>query len=848
MSALLLALVACQIAGVLLADGIVTAPQTAIAAPTALVASAATVPNAALVAGIIALVAGVVRRGPRARAVSACVVAACAGAHAHGLRLDDAQRGRPSHVLEVTFDARVLRVDVRDERASVDLLRLGADADDTPLPRRVRLSGEAARTVAAQGSQDTGRANDGHDRGSATRPADCLGSLLPADVVRLRARLRAPTALQNPGGTDGLRSIERAGIGAVGRLADPQLCVLLDDGHTHLRQIIEAGRASLRDDLFARGPRAGLIVALALGDRRGLDRPTREAWAALGITHLLSVSGLHLVLVAAGAFGAIRRIATFGVRAGRGDARRVALVGALLAAAFYALLAGFDVPVQRSLVFVGCVVLAFLTRRPVRAPTLLAGASMIVLAIDPAALFDVGAQLSFAASAALLLALRAASERPADAASARIREALRDGLSTSALATAATAPILALRLGVTSVAGLIVNLVMVPWCGIVLLPASLLATLLAPFAACAPVAAWIDGTCAIAEVTNEAVRVAASFVPRIAPPAAPATIPMVLVGLALAVATLRATRPRTRLALAAIAAVVPAWIPPPALDPAPPRLVAFDVGQGDATLVQGREGALLVDGGVAMPGGFDTGSRILLPALRALGVRRLDAIAVTHADLDHRGGVPAILDALPVGELWLPFGARDDPAFSMLRAAATRNGVGLRETGEGGAPARLGDLVVTPLWPPLAFDASLARDNDRSLVLRVVAGARRVLLAGDLEMPGETALLSSGADLRADVSGLGHHGSRTSSSARWLDAVSAQVSIASSPCEGRFGMPHAEAVRRVRAQGSALWWTGRDGAVLVALDGPLVVLGHGRTSSACPRVLTRREVPMPSVR
>jgi competence protein ComEC len=232
---------------------------------------------------------------------------------------------------------------------------------------------------------------------------------------------------------------------------------------------------------------------------------------------------------------------------------------------------------------------------------------------------------------------------------------------------------------------------------------------------------------------------------------------------------------------------------------------------------------VLVDAGTALPGGPDLGRTLVVPALRALGVQHLDLLVASHADLDHRGGLPAVLSAVPVGELWLPHGAALEAGFGELLAAARARGVVVRERGSGSPAARFGDLEVSPLWPPP--DARGEARNDRSLVLRIEVAGRRVLLPGDLESGGERALLASGADLRADVLKLAHHGSRTSSGDPLLRAVGAAVAIASAPRRSRFGMPHADVVARVREAGIALWWTGRDGAVLVALGEPLWTRG-----------------------
>jgi competence protein ComEC len=279
-------------------------------------------------------------------------------------------------------------------------------------------------------------------------------------------------------------------------------------------------------------------------------------------------------------------------------------------------------------------------------------------------------------------------------------------------------------------------------------------------------------------------------------------------------------------ALAALLAVAP----PAPLPPAPPRLVVLDVGQGDAALVQGRSGAVLVDAGPARDD-FDAGERRVVPALRALGVTRLDLVIATHADLDHRGGLPAVLRGVPVAELWLPFGALGDPGFADALAAARAAGTRVREAGRGSPRRTAGELVIDPIWPPQSGRGSR---NQRSLVVRVTTlGGMRVLLPGDLDASAEAQLVALQSDARADVLLLPHHGSRGSSSPVFLDAVAPRLAIASAPCRSRFGMPHPDVRARLAERAVPLAWTGRDGALLLALRGPLTPHGTG-APARCP--------------
>jgi competence protein ComEC len=270
--------------------------------------------------------------------------------------------------------------------------------------------------------------------------------------------------------------------------------------------------------------------------------------------------------------------------------------------------------------------------------------------------------------------------------------------------------------------------------------------------------------------------------------------------------------------------------PPAPISPPPPRLVVLDVGQGDAALVQGRRGTVLVDAGPARDD-FDAGERRVVPALRALGVARVDLAIATHADLDHRGGLPAVLRGVPVAELWLPFGALGDPGFADALAAARATGTVVREVGRGSPRRAFGELAVNPIWPPRS---GVGSRNQRSLVVQIeTPGGPRVLLPGDLDARAETQLLALESDARAGVLLLPHHGSRGSSSAAFLDAVAPQLAIASAPCRSRFGMPHPDVRARLAERAVPLAWTGRDGAVLLALRGAPEPHGTG-APARCP--------------
>ncbi|HKJ24820.1 MAG TPA: DNA internalization-related competence protein ComEC/Rec2 [Myxococcota bacterium] len=755
-------------------------------------------PLAWATAGLLALAALALRR-PTHRSLAWIAAAFATGAASLAGPLAAARDAAPLPA-EALVEATAERVAWQGDRVRVDWAAARA-VGDGPVPPRLRTWNELEPRFPAE-----------------------LQTPLPGERWRQRLRLRRPEAPRNPGGLDPTRGLARRGIGATARRAHPALAVRVGADGEGARRRLALARRRRSERLAAIGPGGALLAALGLGERGALAEDVRRAFARLGLAHLLAVSGLHLALVAGAAF-AIAGIALARVPglAARHDVRRAAAGVALAAAFAYAAASGFAIPVARALVLLAAAGLALALRRPRGRAAPLALASFVLLAHAPHALFEAGFQLSFAATAALLFS-RPADDGPtrvADGAWGRAARALRRALEglvrTSASALLATAPIVAFHFGAGPPVGLVANLVAIPATAFVLLPAAGVAVLAAGHdggaaravvaLAAAPAAGALSAVSAAAHALPAAVGAAARQ----------ASAPALALGGALAAVGVRCAATRARVAVLVLQAAWLAWVPPAPIVPAPPRLVALDVGQGDAIVVQGRRGVLVVDAGRRLPSGHDLGERVVAPSLAALGVERIDRLAVTHADLDHRGGAPALVERFRVGAIWLPRGSGGDPAFDALRAVAARRGVAILERGRGDPAEPVGDLRVAFLWPPPTPPRESR--NDRSLVLRVVApGGAAALLPGDVGEPSERALVEAHAPLASDVLLLPHHGSRTSSSAAFLAAVAPRLAVVSAPCLGRFPMPDPAVRARLAGRGAPLRWTGRDGAVIVGLS------------------------------
>jgi competence protein ComEC len=607
------------------------------------------------------------------------------------------------------------------------------------------------------------------------------------------ARLRRPHGAMNPHGFDGELWLFEQQIGATGTvrsaLAGPRPA-LLDETAT---RPIERARQALRDAVVLRVADArlgGVLAALAVGDQAAIVRADWDLFRDSGVAHLMSISGLHITMfawLAGGLVGWTWR------RSGRAclwlPAPQAGRWGGLAVATLYALLAGFGVPAQRTLLMLAAVVLLRSTGVRWPWPLVLLGVAVVVVAFDPWALLQAGFWLSFAAVGLLM----AHDPLRASAAPAGAMPRLRAALRAQVVATLGLAPLSLAFFQQLSLVGLLANLLAIPWITLVVTPLALLGVVWswlwhAAAAALGPLVALLQWLTAWPAAVWHV-------------PAAPAWA--VACGLLAAVLGLLPLPWRLRV-LALPLALPLLW---PALARPPEgqfELVVLDVGQGTAVLVRTHSKLLVYDSGPAYARDADAGQRIVVPLLRARGERRIDRLVLSHRDTDHVGGAESLRNALPIGS-WHTSLALGHP----LRTAASAH-----ETCEAGQ-SWLWDGVRFEFLHPLAEElARETKSNAVSCVLRVTdAAGRSALLAGDIEAPQEAALVARlGDTLRSNLLLVPHHGSRTSSTAPWLDAVRPQVAMVQAGYRSRFGHPAPEVLARYQARGIMLVRSDRCGA------------------------------------
>jgi competence protein ComEC len=616
----------------------------------------------------------------------------------------------------------------------------------------------------------------GHEDAAAAQPQ---AELRAGQRWRFLVRLRRPHGNLNPHGFDYELYLFEQGLRATGYVRDAP-ALLIERAAAHP---VERLRQSIRDAIEARVAdrrAAGVIAALAVGDQGAIASEDWEVFRATGIAHLVSISGLHVTMFAWLAAALIGRLWRRSERLMlRIPAPMAARWGGWLAAAAYALLAGWGIPAQRTVGMLFAV--ALLPSLGVRWPwplVLLAAAAAVALA-DPWALLHPGFWLSFVAVALLM----ASGGRDDAGPSPRGGRALAvDALRTQAVATIGLAPLTLVFSQQISLVGFVANLIAIPVVTLLITPLALLGTIVAPLWS---FAAW--GVTQLAALLGQFAALPGAVWQ--APAAAWPVQVIAIAGAALAVMPL----PWTLRTIGAVAVMPLIFARAPSLPPGVFEVIAVDVGQGSAVLVRTHAHLLVVDAGPQYSRESDAGQRVLVPLLRALGAGRADAVVASHRDTDHVGGMASLLRGLPAGRL---LHSLDD-------------GHPLLDAGVPHQPCLAGmgwawDGVRFDVLHPFAAEPA-AKPNARSCVIRVSTPDSSVLIPGDIEREQELALVAGQGDsLASTVLIAPHHGSRTSSSAPFLQAVQPQLTVIQNGYRNRFGHPAPDVVARYRELGIAL--------------------------------------------
>lgn len=621
--------------------------------------------------------------------------------------------------------------------------------------------------------------------------------LLPAvgEQWQFVVRLKRRNGFSNPGGFDYEGHLFAEGIGATGYIKEDTRNQRLSKAEGYSVDRVRAWIAMRMQTAVPDTHMLGVLQGLAIGDTRQMTTEQWEVFAKTGTIHLMAISGLHITMLAALAAwlgGCV-------VRLPAAQARGWSVVeGQVIAGGFaalgYALLAGLSLPTQRTLVMLALFFLSRWYRRNLPIGHALGLAIIALLIVDPFAPLSVGAWLSFGAVAVIVVSMSGRLTRENAVRSfTRVQLALSIGL----------VPVLLGAFGSLSIISPFANAIAVPLFTGIVVPFVLVGALgsaVHPTLGALPLqlATWI------LEALWSALDLLARLPLAMVHFPEPSLIAFAALLLGAGLFVLPGWWP-TRL-LGILLCVVPLI----ARVPGPPvgefRLSVLDVGQGLAVVVRTHSHVVLFDTGPAFQSGRDAADFAVLPYLRGKGVRNLDALIVSHADMDHRGGLETVMEALSVKHLYV------GPSMKSLGAPIC----------ERGQRWRWDQVTFEFLHPARDFIDS---DNETSCVLRVESRFGAALLTGDIEVRGEQALIANGLK-PAKIVVVPHHGSRTSSSEAFVRASGAQLAIFSAGYRNRWGMPKPQVVERWREDGARVLSTSHSGAIEINVGASVELSEH----------------------
>ncbi len=661
--------------------------------------------------------------------------------------------------------------------------------------------------------------------------ADSWGQLpLSGDVLELRGSLRPPRSRLHEYAFDPRRYARARGLaGSVIARSDVRVIA----HRTGTRTWIDAFRQRVERQIFAHASdgAAPILVGMLTGSRREIDAGLRDLFSASGIAHVLAVSGLHLGLFCLFVFRALawtlRRSAR--VCTSTGSSRPAALITIPFVFA-YVTFAGAPPSAVRAGVMAVALLVGVIAERPASALHALSLAVVGMLSAQPLCLMDAGFQLSVIATLSLVL-MSLTPRRTASAKSALVFDGppgrldrvrawatqaagrVRDGFEVSVVTSLATAPVLAWHFGSVPVLSPLPNLVVAAGLASIALPLSA--------AGSALLVCGVEGgallVSAASVMTELFVWIARTGEPVFALSfvcGRPGGLEMCGWCVAATFSWASWRRPKAGVVAMLTCALLVAAGDHVSRGRGELWIHAIPVGQGDCTLIELPNGLrVLIDAGGRGPDGGNTARWAVLPYLHGIGASQVDVLVMTHGDADHIGGLIDLVDVVRPREIWAGNSAHRALVLKLYRAAK-RRGVPFRILHHDTAEVLSGEVRVDVL-PPMDREPG----NDGSLVLRFCYREFCALMTGDIEEPRERDLVRRGAALRADYLKVAHHGSRSSTTEAFVDAVQPTISVYHAGRYNRFGFPHEEPWRRLRAAGSLQRRTDRGRAVVVRSDG-----------------------------
>lgn len=645
-------------------------------------------------------------------------------------------------------------------------------------------------------------------------------SLIRGDRIRFISRISVPRRLGLPGEFDYSRYLAFQGITATAHVVSQREIVLIRAAAVEswqrtndriARHLGDAIRGSIPDERIS-----SVLTALLIGDQRRIPRDLADAYTRAGVNHILSISGFHVgIIVAFMTMLAIWFLTRFEYPALHWNIRRTAVLIAVPAMLAYLLLTGSAPATARSVIMLTVFAVALFAERERDSINTLLLAAFFLVAINPPTLFDVSFQLSFLSLWGILVAVPLIMRHTAVIGSPSMRGVIQFIAASVAASFVTLLPVLFI-FKVASLNGILTNFLIVPLLGYgAVLTGFIALPLVTLLPTLAPLLLWPAAS--LVAVSNQFIMWCTSL---------PVLTFYGITGWDMLFFLLFMTCMtflRSKILLPVSAVLIPVtaiYLHTATAADGRLHITMLSVGQAESMLVQLPDGStLLVDGGGYLNESVnDFGQRVLAPALGALHIGRIDRMIATHDHPDHSGGLPFVIKNFTVGEFWS--GAE---VSAVILSELKKSGVPQRTLAAGDVITLPGPVVVTVLSPAGSERVSAGSDessvNEQSLVFRLSYGDFSMIFCADAGFGAEQRMLAGRHDLKSTVLKVGHHGSRYSTSEKFLERVRPRLALISAGAGNRFGLPSARTVDLLRLKGVPLYRTDRDGSIEVVTDG-----------------------------
>jgi competence protein ComEC len=644
------------------------------------------------------------------------------------------------------------------------------------------------------------------------------GSFASGDRISFQAKLKIPRNFGTPGEFDMERFCHLKGIVASAYIrSDADTRTLGQAAGFGFRRHFDRTAAEIGSFIMARLPGAegGIVKALLIGDTADIPQQLKDQYSRSGVNHILSISGFHIGIIALALLQiwfAISRL--FPPLLLNLNFRRCALLVSIPLVVYYMFLSGAAPATERSVIMLCLLAAGLLIEREPDPVNSLALAAFALLLLNPANLYNISFQFSFLALWGLTVVT------PLLLAICRVKTSgWRYNLMLFAAASTAAVTVTLLPAAYyfqqASLTGIISNFFIVPLLGYGAVVTGFAAL---PFIWLFPPLAgqlfYLAGI--LTKVANHLIALLAEI------PVLPVFIPSkmeiaLLLAVMLLLTVVRSIPVKSAAFLTVPLSLLLLQQMPAAENNIALRIDFLSVGQGESTLIRFADGeSMLIDGGGTFhESGWDVGRHLLLPALRRMGIKRIDYLVLTHDHPDHLQGVKSVAETLPVGEFW-ESGLNSGAEYRQLKDILARRGVPVKIVNSTTTSKAIADTQIRCLYP-LGGDISASNANENSLTLRLDSGGFSALFTGDIGFAAEAELLQSRVNLQATLLKVPHHGSRYSTGPDFLDAVSPQIATISAGYNNSFGLPAAETVAQLAAKKIAIYRTDRDGTITVKL-------------------------------